>query len=108
MASGSFKNIHLLLSVDDIRKIDKWKAANGMKSRSEAIRSIIRVATSNGYNQKSKGLEEKSPDNFSRNKNLKSEDKAHNDGSFNDGLTDTIRKIIKEELGKIAQDSNKS
>jgi hypothetical protein len=40
-----FKNLHFQLSKDDIKKLDKWKVSRGMKSRSEAIRSMIRIVT---------------------------------------------------------------
>jgi metal-responsive CopG/Arc/MetJ family transcriptional regulator len=45
----NFKNLHLQLSTEDIRKIDEWKIAHGMKSRTEAIRAMIRIATNGSY-----------------------------------------------------------
>jgi Arc/MetJ-type ribon-helix-helix transcriptional regulator len=98
MLSEKFKNLHLQLSMEDIHKIDQWKVKNGMKSRSEAIRSMIRLATaddsSSQSSYESSSMSEKSNSDF-----INPSAKKDN---FDDNSTieELVRKLIKEELNK--------
>lgn len=87
--SEIFKNLHLQLSTEDINKIDEWKARHGMKSRSEAIRSILRVAMSNKTNTASNFLNDRSESDFL------TPELADND------FKDIIRDLVKEEVSKL-------
>jgi hypothetical protein len=89
MVTEKFQNIHLQLSADDIKKIERWKTANGMKSRSEAIRSMIKVATLSGNTKKMSAMKESEAKGF--------ETRDESIGDF----TDQIRNIIKEEIEKL-------
>ncbi len=90
-----FKNMHLQLSTEDIRKIDEWKIAHGMKSRTEAIRAMIRMATTGEITEggKANSLLEKTISEF-----LKPEQKVK---ASNESLEEIVRKVVKEELQKI-------
>lgn len=81
---NNFKNLHLQLSEEDIKKIDSWKVSKGMKSRSEAIRSMVRLVTENdlGSNEM---REDKKPFFTPENKD------------FNE-IANLVKKLVKEEL----------
>lgn len=84
----NFKNLHLQLSLSDISKIDLWKAKHGMKSRSEAIRSILRSVIDDDLEGKS-SLEEKSSTDFL------------SPSSNNSDIKNIIRNLVKEEINKL-------
>lgn len=101
MNSEDFKNLHFQLSKEDIRRLDKWKNSRGMKSRSEAIRSMIRIVT------KDNSLEEVLNKNSFSDKN-DSEYIAKISNPRQDQLPkDVLREIIREEILKILSE-NKS
>lgn len=94
MVEELFKNMHLQLSNEDIRKIDEWKMSHGMKSRTEAIRSMIRIITTGSDEGNTPArFAEKDKSSFMRPEN-KNQPK-------NDSLEEVIRKVVKEELSKI-------
>jgi len=83
--SDNFKNLHLQLSVEDIERIDEWKRNNGMKSRSEAIRHIIKTA----YEKTNSNImAESGSDEFLKPKGNKNIEKM-------------IRNVVKEEINKL-------
>lgn len=98
MKTEMFQNLHLQLSRDDIKRIDNWKIDNGMKSRAEAIRSMIKAASQMGQETfgKSRMLSERDNYSYFGNevrvpaKNTKSEQP----------LEEIIRKLVKEEVEK--------
>lgn len=88
-----FKNLHLQLSRDDIRKIDEWKIAHGMKSRTEAIRAMIRIATNSGVEEVAGNkLAE-----YDNNKYIKPDLYKKDTNS----IEELVRKMVKEELQKL-------
>ncbi len=98
-----FQNLHLQLSADDIKKIDVWKVENGMKSRAEAIRSMIKLALqANSFKpQIANAMKEKSsnfmlPSISNNNKN---------NVNSNQNFEEIIRKIVKEEVKKIVKNN---
>lgn len=100
MKNKDFHNLHLQLSKEDIVKIDGWKKAKGMKSRSEAIRSIIHKVTDDEFNivgipSSTYNFGEKSASNYT----------SPQVGNDIEGL---VRKIIHEELKKIDEKTRKN
>ncbi|MDX1949710.1 MAG: hypothetical protein SFT90_04335 [Rickettsiales bacterium] len=90
-----FQNLHLQLSSDDIKKIDIWKVENGMKSRAEAIRSMIKLALqANDFKPQIVTAMKEKQSNFML-PNIANKSK-NNEKNFED----IIRKIVKEELQK--------
>lgn len=85
MSKKNFINLHLQLSKDDVERIDTWKADNGMRSRSEAIRHMIKVAS--GSNS---SLGEKS--------SLMITNK--NSDSSKEDIENLVKKMVKKELEK--------
>lgn len=101
MVEELFKNMHLQLSREDIRKIDEWKLSRGMKSRTEAIRAMIRIVTGINFDESSivESFSEKNVNQYIKPENIRQ--KQNN----NESLEDLIRKIVKEELSKILNDN---
>ncbi len=96
MAEQLFKNMHLQLSSDDIRKIDEWKIAHGMKSRTEAIRAMIRVVIGDSdEGSAGGGFSEKERSSFMRPEPVLNRNAGNND------VETLVRKVVKEELQKI-------
>lgn len=95
MVEDLFQNLHLQLSKEDIRKVDEWKIAHGMRSRTEAIRSMVRIITSANPVEIPSGFLEDNKSNF-----MKPVGPLKNN-SKNESLEETIRKVVKEELSKI-------
>ena len=100
MVKELFKNLHLQLSADDIKRIDAWKTAHGMKSRTEAIRAIIRTVISNNSNEdisdiKKNFLSENNDSRFLRPEN------SNKDRQKNESIEELVRKVVKEELSKL-------
>jgi hypothetical protein len=87
--SAEFKNLHLQLSDDDIMRLDEWKISKGMRSRSEAIRGMIRIV------MEKEGFK---PSSYSSLAERDSEYLAPSNQNSND---DIIRKIIREEIRKV-------
>jgi metal-responsive CopG/Arc/MetJ family transcriptional regulator len=90
MKEKEFINLHLQLSSDDVKKLDAWKARNGMRSRSEAIRAILKIAI-----------------NATGNANLAAEKNTAIIQSYSknttvapDDIEDIVRKMVKQELEK--------
>lgn len=94
MVEELFKNMHLQLSAEDIRKIDEWKIAHGMKSRTEAIRAMIRIVTTGNIDEGDLlgSFAEKERPSFIRPEGPKQK---------NENIEETVRKLVKEELQKI-------
>jgi len=82
----TFKNLHLQLSQEDIQRIDEWKKTNGMKSRSEAIRHIIRAAYKK--DEIPSNMAEKELDSFIR-------------PEGNKNIENIIRNVVKDEISKL-------
>lgn len=99
MVEEIFKNMHLQLSADDIRRIDEWKISRGMKSRTEAIRAMIRIVTTGNLDEDisdmKHGFSEKNKSGFMR------PDSSNKDKNKNESVEEMIRKVVKEELSKI-------
>jgi len=87
MTEEEFKNLHLQLANEDIRKVDEWKSSHGMKSRTEAIRAMIRMVTSGHLEENNSGFGEKEKSTYMKPTMVKPDE-------------ETIRKIVKEELQK--------
>ena len=95
MTEEQFKNMHLQLSSEDIRKIDEWKISRGMKSRTEAIRAMIRIVTGANLDEDiSEGFSENRKPSFMRLEPV-------NKQKQNESVEELIRKVVKEELSKI-------
>jgi len=94
MVEELFKNMHLQLSEEDIRKVDEWKRSRGMKSRTEAIRAMIRMVTGNEKTEApaKKTLSENNSDMYRR-PSVPMSDKENNES-----VEELIRKVVKEEL----------
>ena len=99
-----FKNIHLQLSAEDLKKIDEWKISHGMKSRTEAIRSMVRIVTE-GSNQTSNQVNTQQAVN--RRSMLENNDNGFtkpqnpinsSNNNEQENIEDLVRKIIKQEL----------
>lgn len=100
MAEELFKNMHLQLSAEDIRKIDEWKISRGMKSRTEAIRAMVRIVIGSDLDENissavKSGFSEKEKNSFMRPEN------SNQKQNKNDSLEEIIRKVVKEELSKM-------
>jgi metal-responsive CopG/Arc/MetJ family transcriptional regulator len=101
----NFKNIHLQLSADDISRIDSWKVSRGMKSRTEAIRAMIKVAYSFSLQNNSVDevnglvLAEKTNNNFLKPdfSDIISKKSKNSDELFEN----LVRKMVQEEVEKI-------
>ena len=89
----SFKNLHLQLSTEDIRKIDEWKIAHGMKSRTEAIRAMIRIATNGNEDEPASNKLSEYDNNKYQKPDLYKKD--------TNSIEELVRKMVKEELEKI-------
>ncbi len=104
MVVEQFKNMHLQLSAEDIRKVDEWKISRGMKSRTEAIRSMIRIVTNGDLDEDISEMTRKMlSDNNS--KFIKPEFSAKKQ-EREEPLEEMVRKIIKEELSKMLNDKD--
>lgn len=88
--SDIFKNLHLQLSTEDINKIDAWKAKHGMKSRSEAIRSILRMVVDKDESLKS--FNEKTDNDF-----------LSPGRPDNNEIRDMIKNLVREEVNKLKE-----
>ncbi len=95
MKMEEFQNLHLQLSIDDINRIDAWKVDNGMRSRVEAIRSMIKAASQiNLEYTKSSSMRERNDYGF-----LGSELKMHDKYTKKEpSLEEMVRKLVKDEL----------
>ncbi len=95
MVEELFKNMHLQLSAEDVRKIDEWKISHGMKSRTEAIRAMIRIVTTGNIDEigSASSFSEKDRPSFIKPDN--STQKQKND------VEELVRKLVKEELQKV-------
>ncbi len=98
MVEELFKNMHLQLSAEDIRKIDEWKISRGMKSRTEAIRAMIRIVINNDLEENISGREKFAEDN--KNNFIKPELNQSRKNN-NDSVEELVRKLVKEELSKM-------
>jgi Ribbon-helix-helix protein, copG family len=99
MTEELFKNLHLQLSAEDIRRIDEWKISRGMKSRTEAIRAMIRIAT-NSFGEETV-MTSKTMMAESNNSKFVRPEGLLKEKIKNESVEELIRKIIKEELAKI-------
>jgi len=98
MTEELFKNMHLQLSAEDIRKIDEWKISHGMKSRTEAIRAMIRIVTTGRLDESNytTSFSEKDKSNF-----MKPDIYVPKADLQNTNIEELIRKVVREELSKI-------
>ncbi len=99
MKAEMFQNLHLQLSKEDIKRIDNWKIENGMKSRAEAIRSMIKAASQFGPEVygKERSLAEKGSFGYFGGEAKLSVKNTKSDQS----IEEMVRKLVKEEIEKI-------
>lgn len=98
MKEDMFQNLHLQLSTDDIRRIDAWKIDNGMRSRAEAIRSMIKAASNAAGFRFAGGFNERDARFYTPDIRMPSK------SSKQDNIEDVIRKVVREEIDKVKKD----
>ncbi|HCR86471.1 MAG TPA: hypothetical protein DIV86_07320 [Alphaproteobacteria bacterium] len=88
MKNVEFINLHLQLSEEDVDKIDEWKVKLGMRSRSEAIRHIIREFSMS--EAKKNTLSERAGSGFG----------GFDESKRKENIEEMIKKMVKQEVDK--------
>ena len=89
------RTVHLKFSEEEIEDIDLWREKYHIRTRSEAIRQMIRrTLEAENVNDDKQGLEEKRPSDFTPS----TQQKQSTDGQKD--LVDRIQSLVKEEVQK--------